>query len=387
MLQNEIDEAELSSLKIINENIKELIQYPIKGIGLTLANNPYDFLVNIKLMTGIFEGYVFQLLIKFTINFPKEPPTILIFPEQNLAFYIKNISLIDTKFNDNIIYKFYKFEIESIWNENITFRILLFHIQIYLSDILNYNYSLSLFPSIYPLMKSRESLKTSFILTNGAIVENTWDNPYPKIYFNDNDEGLESIIYINKCLEKAIEIAKIRVLTKFVHIITIEYLINNEFGIKNIDIIKANLECNIYKYNYFDDSDNIFGYALWRYENKIQNVELISFEGLKDSKKYFTFDNTSFDIWIPIYISDSHFYRINRFYANSLHKKDIYINPKEIIEITPKLIYEMIVNIADEENLNSKTPSFIRCLFHYLLLFKMYTKKFKRIYKKYIKNI
>ena len=46
------------SLKRINKDIKEINKFPLEGIGIeSLDNNPYEYVVNIKLMTGIYQGY------------------------------------------------------------------------------------------------------------------------------------------------------------------------------------------------------------------------------------------------------------------------------------------------------------------------------------------
>ena len=42
------------SLSRVNRDIKEITNSPIKGIGIiSLDNNPYKYIVNIRIMTGI----------------------------------------------------------------------------------------------------------------------------------------------------------------------------------------------------------------------------------------------------------------------------------------------------------------------------------------------
>ena len=46
------------SIKRINKDIIEIINSPIEGIGIvSLDNNPMEYIVNIKLLTGIYKGY------------------------------------------------------------------------------------------------------------------------------------------------------------------------------------------------------------------------------------------------------------------------------------------------------------------------------------------
>jgi ubiquitin-protein ligase len=72
------------SLKRINKDIKEIIKSPLEGIGITsLDNNPYEYIVNIQLMTGIYQGFCLQLLLTISDNYPISPPKILIYPGQS----------------------------------------------------------------------------------------------------------------------------------------------------------------------------------------------------------------------------------------------------------------------------------------------------------------
>ena len=72
-------------LKRINKDIKEIMTSPLEGIGIiSLDNDPMKYIVNIRLMSGIYEGYCIQLLLTFTDNYPISPPKILIYPGQLL---------------------------------------------------------------------------------------------------------------------------------------------------------------------------------------------------------------------------------------------------------------------------------------------------------------
>ena len=53
----------LISLKRIEKDISEITKNPIKGIGIVRYENDFmKYIVNIKLLYGIYEGYCLQLL-------------------------------------------------------------------------------------------------------------------------------------------------------------------------------------------------------------------------------------------------------------------------------------------------------------------------------------
>ena len=74
----------LISMKRIEKDISEIRKHPIKGIGIIQYENDFmKYIVNIQLLTGIYEGYCLQLLLTFTEYYPVKPPKILIFPNQS----------------------------------------------------------------------------------------------------------------------------------------------------------------------------------------------------------------------------------------------------------------------------------------------------------------
>ena len=71
------------AIKRINKDMNEITKSPIEGIGIvSIDNDPMKYVVNLCLMTGIYNGYCIQLLLTFTDNYPTKPPKILIFPNQ-----------------------------------------------------------------------------------------------------------------------------------------------------------------------------------------------------------------------------------------------------------------------------------------------------------------
>ena len=69
----------------INKDLKEITNSPLEGIGIaSLENDPMKYVVNMKIMSGVYEGYFIQLLLTFPDNYPIMPPKILIYPGQSL---------------------------------------------------------------------------------------------------------------------------------------------------------------------------------------------------------------------------------------------------------------------------------------------------------------
>ena len=65
-------------LNRISKDLKEITKSPIEGIGIvSLDNDPKKYVVNMKIMNGIFEGYCLQLLLTFSDNYPIKPQSIL----------------------------------------------------------------------------------------------------------------------------------------------------------------------------------------------------------------------------------------------------------------------------------------------------------------------
>ena len=75
------------ALRRINKDMKEITQFPIEGIGIApLDNDGMKYVVNIRLMMGLYAGYCVQLLLTFSDNYPSKPPKILIYPGQAIVY-------------------------------------------------------------------------------------------------------------------------------------------------------------------------------------------------------------------------------------------------------------------------------------------------------------
>ena len=431
-------------LNRINKDIKEITKSPLEGIGIiSLDNDPMKYIVNIKIMTGIYEGYCLQLLLTFFDNYPIRPPKILIYPGQLLDntyhHHIFKDNLLDEKgrnFNkfcfDLLDNDFMSTTSEHTgWNPSYTISSLLLQVQAFLSQP---DLPVDHIPhedKIKELMKSMDEYENIFKLKdeNGEeiIKIHTWKNPYPEIF------------------DKKIKLE-----------------INNEDLLKNK--LKQDLTCFISRQNYIDDNNILLGYPIRKNSNGkvIPIPEILSYdcfieeESLKDNDNnnyqyrnnnfihtinfddnlninnniplnennnennnnnqnhfiinegfffpnFFFFDlsnrylnnynmyksanNELYDTWLPIYINENHFKKNETTILNyfSILKygntglKQYDFNPKYIFEIMPNIFSEMITKMANEKI----SSSFIKCFFQYILLYKKLKQKYYDVFVEY----
>ena len=242
-------------LNRINKDLKEITKYPIEGVGIvSLDNDPKKYVVNMKIMTGVFEGYCLQLLLTFSDNYPIKPPRILIYPGQGLDnsyhHHIFKSGLKDEKGN-----YFYKFCFDLLendflptssfahtgWNPSYTISTLLLQVQTFLSNPDFHNYIPDK-EKIDTLMKSMDNYEKSFIIKNEKNEEitkvHTWKDPYPIMHLSKNNLN---IINNNKLEE------------------------NNKDD--KLNLIKEDLTCYISRLNYIDNRNIILGYPIKKLRN------------------------------------------------------------------------------------------------------------------------
>ena len=185
----------LISLKRIEKDIKDLINNPLTGIGIIKYENDFmKYIVNIKLLNGIYEGYCLQLLLSFSEHYPVKPPKILIFPNQEFnstyhhhIFEDKNgfkkfcFDLLDNDFmNIN--------EINTGWNPSYTISSLLLQVQNFLCDPDMPKEKLPDKYLIIFLFYSMKNYKKTFVDEFGKRWIHTWENPYPPMFGTENEK-------------------------------------------------------------------------------------------------------------------------------------------------------------------------------------------------------
>ncbi len=389
-----MNKAKLISQKRIIKDIKEIRDNPLEGIGITeYNNNIMEYIVNIKLQSGIYNGYCIQLLLTFNENYPTKPPKILIFPGQELdgryhhhifdeysygkgGFKKFCFDLLDNDFmNVN--------EAKTGWNPSYTISSLLLQVQNFLSDPDMEESHLPNKDKIIFLLNSNKTYKKIFKDIKGNDIIHTWKNPYPKMYFKDidNDNNKNKEIHINKK--------------------------NDE---KRLEKIKQYLTCFTLKLNYIDAPEILLGYPIVRYNvgrNKIELYpipELLSYDAYisqfeKEQKLENYFDipfksanNEFYNAWVPIYINEEHYKKNKSTILNSfsvmkygpLGIKEYDFKAEQIFEILPIILNKMIIGIFKNENALSE--AFIICYFHYILLFKKLVEEFKEEFDNYVKK-
>ena len=258
----------------INKDLKEIANSPLEGIGIiSLHNDPFKYIVNIRIMSGVFEGYCLQLLLTIPEDYPIKPPKILIYPGQIFDnTYHHHIFESNIKDEDNKSFKKFCFDLlendflstsseaHTGWNSSYTISTLLLQIQIFLSDPDFPNGYIPEKEKIDELFKSMNNYKRLFEIRNEKneerIIIHKWNNPYPQMYFKSNN---------NKVNEKQMNI-----------------------NIDKMKEIKENLTCFITKLNYIDDRNIILGYPIKKLGKKsfIPIPEILSYESfIEESTK------------------------------------------------------------------------------------------------------
>ena len=177
-----------------------------------------------------------------------------------------------------------------------------------------------------------------------------------------------------------------------------------------MEIIKENLTCFMLKLNYIDDPDILLGYPIIQKKglgkNKIELYpisELLTYDGYmaqigkQDSKLDYYFDikfksanNEYYNYWVPIYLNKDHYLKNRTAILNSFSIikygprgiKEYDFRPFQIFEILPIILNKMIIGMFSGQSAISS--AFIRCYFHYVLLFKKLSIEFEDDYLKYL---
>ena len=391
------------ALRRINKDMKEIIQNPIEGIGISsLEGDPMKYVVNIMLMNGPYKGYCVQLYLTFPDSYPSKPPKILIYPNQAIDGQYHHHIFDDYSTDENGHY-FKKFcfdlldndfmstkEENSGWNPSYTISSILLQVQNFISDPDMHGY----IPNrnkIKELMDSMKTYSRKFVIINdegkAEVIKHTWEFPFPKMF--SKDDAKNEIIIKKK--DEISEKEKIR-----------------------IQQIKDNLTCFMLKLNYIDDPDILLGYPIIQNKTfgKKEKMELypipelLTYDGYvaqigkQDNKLDFYFDikfksanNQFYNYWIPIYIDENHYKKNRTAILNSfsvikygpLGIKEYDFNPEQIFQVLPNLLNKMIIGMF-----NGKTnicSSFIRCYFQYVLLFKKLCLEYEKEYSTYVNRI
>ncbi|MBQ7621408.1 MAG: hypothetical protein IJV02_03240, partial [Candidatus Methanomethylophilaceae archaeon] len=366
-----------------------LAKCPLEGIGVSMIDSDQmQFVVNMQLMTGPYEGYKVQLLMTMSEEYPIKPPKMLIYSGQRIGMggfhhhifqgakgYMKFcIDLLDNDFQMNTNLQ------HTGWNPAYTISTILLQVQNFIG-----NPDMPQLPcrsAIQKLMKSMDSYTRTFVLRDEKgeqKIVHTWQDPYPKMYSRKNQMEEEE----NEAKEK------------------LE---------RKQETIKENLTCYLLRDNYLENSEVLLGYPVINNKSdygkdKIELYpipQLLTYEAYKMQMmgvqsnqsllidSYYTqnqvkaANNEYFNNWLPIYVDENHFNKNREVIVNSLKaiKSENEFRPEQIFDVLPIILNKMIIGAFNGKAVISS--SFITCYFQYVLLFKRLCQEYKDEYETYV---
>ena len=370
------------AIKRISNDIRELQKYPLEGIGMaSIDNNPMEYVINMELMMGPYQGYKLQLKMTIPDEYPIKPPKILIYPGQRIdsnyhhhifgnykGYKTFCINFLDNEFHMDIN------EEHTGWNPAYTISTILLQVQNFISNP-DLHRTIEK-DEVQSLMKTMDSYTRTFTNDEGKQVVHSWKDPYPKMHYMSTEMDLDEN-------EK------------------------NQKNERKMQIIKENLTCYMLRDNYIDNPDILLGYPIIQNRcaygnNKIELYpipELLSHEAYKiqtnqnDQNKligvYYNqqvkaANNEYYNNWIPIYVDENHFSKNKETILNSLKaiKNESEFKPEQIFDILPIILNKMIIGMFNRKSIISS--AFITCYFHYILLFKRLCQEYKEEYETYV---
>ena len=391
------------AIKRINKDMKEITQNPIEGIGIaSIDDNPMRYVINMRLMTGPYEGYCVQLLLMFSDNYPTKPPKILIYPNQAISGQYHHHIFDDSTVDENNGH-FKKFCIDLLdndfmnttdektgWNPSYSISSILLQVQNFIADPDMHGY----IPDknlIDQLMKSMDTYTRTFTITNEKGEKeqkiHTWKNPYPEMFLQPKEKNKEDIKEKESNDEEAEE--------------------------QKLQQIKENLTCFMLKVNYIDDPNILLGYPIIRTSNQIGRKnrlelypipELLTYDGFLAQKslqgymvqQYFNVNfninfksanNEYYNSWLPIYINKDHYEKNKKTILKSIAEitGNLQFNPNQIFQVLPVILNSMIIGMYKGKT--TLSSSFINCYFQYILLFKKLCQEYSVEYSVYLNDI
>ena len=390
------------AIKRINKDMREITQNPIEGIGIaSIDDNPMRYVINMRLMTGPYEGYCVQLLLMFSDNYPTKPPKILIYPNQAINGQYHHIFDDSTVDENNGHFK--KFCIDLLdndfmnttdektgWNPSYSISSILLQVQNFIADPDMHGY----IPDEYlidQLMKSMDTYTRTFTITNEKGEKeqkiHTWKAPYPEMFLKPSEKNEEDI------KEKEFN--------------------DEEAEEQKLQQIKENLTCFMLKVNYIDDPNILLGYPIIRTSNQIGRKnrlelypipELLTYDGFLAQKslqgymvqQYFNVNfnvnfksanNEYYNSWLPIYINKDHYEKNKKTILKSIAEitGNLQFNPNQIFQVLPVILNSMIIGMYKGKT--TLSSSFINCYFQYILLFKKLCQEYSVEYSVYLNDI
>ena len=384
----------------INKDMKEITNNPLEGIGIApIDDSLMRYVINMRLMAGPYEGYCVQLLLIFSDNYPTKPPKILIYPNQAInGNYHHHIFIGGGYFGNEDYSRYKKFcfdlldndfmptnEAKTGWNPSYSISSLLLQVQNFIADP-DMGGHVPSKQLIQNLFDSMNTYTNTFNIKdeNGKTIQkiHTWKNPYPEMYFKQKEKEKEKEDDIKE---------------------------NDEEN--NLEQIKENLTCFMLKVNYIDDPEILLGYPIVRNQinigrkNRLELYpipELLTYDGFEAQKslqqqmvqQYFgninqfkSANNEYYNSWLPIYINKDHYEKNKERILNSIAEisSNTEFKAEQILQVFPIILNSMIIGMSKGKT--SLSSSFIKCYFHYILLFKKMCQEYEIEYSIYLNDI
>ena len=384
----------------INKDMKEIINNPLEGIGIApIDDSLMRYVINMRLMAGPYEGYCVQLFLIFSDNYPTKPPKILIYPNQAInGNYHHHIFIGGGYFGNEDYSRYKKFcfdlldndfmptnEAKTGWNPSYSISSLLLQVQNFIADP-DMGGHVPSKQLIQNLFDSMNTYTNTFNIKdeNGKTIQkiHTWKNPYPEMYFKQKEKEKEKEDDIKE---------------------------NDEEN--NLEQIKENLTCFMLKVNYIDDPEILLGYPIVRNQinigrkNRLELYpipELLTYDGFEAQKslqqqmvqQYFgninqfkSANNEYYNSWLPIYINKDHYEKNKERILNSIAEisSNTEFKAEQILQVFPIILNSMIIGMSKGKT--SLSSSFIKCYFHYILLFKKMCQEYEIEYSIYLNDI
>ena len=377
----------------INKDMKEIINNP------PIDDSLMRYVINMRLMAGPYEGYCVQLLLIFSDNYPTKPPKILIYPNQAInGNYHHHIFIGGGYFGNEDYSRYKKFcfdlldndfmptnEAKTGWNPSYSISSLLLQVQNFIADP-DMGGHVPSKQLIQNLFDSMNTYTNTFNIKdeNGKTIQkiHTWKNPYPEMYFKQKEKEKEKEDDIKE---------------------------NDEDN--NLEQIKENLTCFMLKVNYIDDPEILLGYPIVRNQinigrkNRLELYpipELLTYDGFEAQKslqqqmvqQYFgninqfkSANNEYYNSWLPIYINKDHYEKNKERILNSIAEisSNTEFKAEQILQVFPIILNSMIIGMSKGKT--SLSSSFIKCYFHYILLFKKMCQEYEIEYSIYLNDI
>lgn len=344
------------ALKRASNDLKELSQCPLEGIGIAqLAEDPMKYVINLELMMGPYVGYKLQLLLTISEEYPIKPPKVLIYPNQLFNSIYHHHIFGDSKgfkrFCINFLDNDYNMDTNEQytgWNPAYTISTILLQVQNFLSipDFPNEHHIRK--ELIDELMQSMDKYERNFVVTEesgkNSTITHTWKNPYPKMHYSSNQMVLD--------LERSSKA-------------------------KAIHEIKMNLTCYVLRDNFVDNPSILLGYPIVQVKSpygmdKIELYpipQLLTYEAFKiqTSQNQNPFlgsyyksesgikaaNNQYYNNWLPIYVNEDHFNKNRDTIINSLKaiKGELEFRPQQIFDILPIILNKMIIGMFNGKSM------------------------------------